>query len=118
MRGHDSLASVVGRAGLLVALAVLAWPTGGQGVAGADVTIGGFAFGPVEIRVQAGETVRWINGDPVAHTVTSDDGAFDSGLVRPGASYERRFDEPGIFPYHCTPHPFMTGRVVVAREAS
>jgi plastocyanin len=71
------------------------------------------AFGPTEVSVHAGERVRWINDDPVQHSVTADDGAFDSGLVEPGRVFERVFDRPGTYAYHCTPHPFMRGRVVV-----
>ena len=78
-----------------------------------DVTIRDFAFGPREIRVRAGATVRWVNSDPTPHSVTSDDGRFDSGLLAPGEGYSRRFDEPGRFPYHCTPHATMKAVVVV-----
>lgn len=81
---------------------------------GADVEIRDFAFGPDEIVVEVGESVAWINEDEVVHTVTSDDeGAFDSGPIQPGEGYSRRFDEPGEYPYHCTPHPFMKGVVRV-----
>jgi plastocyanin len=57
--------------------------------------------------------VRWINEDQVEHSVTADSAAFDSGLIEPGRSYERVFDRPGEYAYHCTPHPFMTARVIV-----
>ncbi len=77
------------------------------------VRIAGLAFASGEIRVKSGAWVRWVNGDQVQHSVTADDGAFDSGLIDPGHSYERVFDRPGTYPYHCTPHPFMRGRVVV-----
>lgn len=77
------------------------------------VEIRDFAFGPREIRVQPGETVRWVNDDETAHSVTADDDAFDSGLLEPGEGYSRRFDEPGHHPYHCAPHPYMTAIVVV-----
>lgn len=78
-----------------------------------EVEISDFAFGRAELRVPAGAVVRWVNRDPVAHTATSDEGAWDSGLVGPGETWSRRFEEPGRYSYHCTPHPFMTGTVVV-----
>lgn len=78
-----------------------------------EVRIHDFAFGPKEIHVRAGETVRWTNADPAVHSVTADDGAFDSGLLKEGEGWSRRFDEPGRYPYHCTPHPFMKGVVIV-----
>jgi plastocyanin len=65
------------------------------------------------IRIMAGARVRWVNEDQLQHTVTADDGGFDSGLLDPGRTFERVFDRPGEFAYHCTPHPFMTGRVIV-----
>jgi plastocyanin len=54
-----------------------------------------------------------VNADQVQHSVTSEDGAFDSGLIDSGRSFERVFDRPGSYSYHCTPHPFMHGRVIV-----
>ncbi|MGH7563524.1 MAG: cupredoxin domain-containing protein [Gemmatimonadota bacterium] len=80
------------------------------------VVLRDFSFGPAEIRIRAGETVRWVNDDPVAHTVTADDGSFDSDLLENGEGFSRRFDDPGRYPYHCTPHPFMTGLVVVEAD--
>lgn len=84
---------------------------------GADVEIVDFAFGPEEIVVEVGETVAWVNADEVAHTVTAEDGAFDSGEIQPGEGYSRRFDAPGRYPYHCDPHPFMKGIVRVEPAA-
>lgn len=78
-----------------------------------EVPISELAFETEDLRIPAGTTVRWVNEDPVAHTSTSDDGMWDSGLFGPGETFELRFTEPGTYPYHCTPHPFMTGTVVV-----
>jgi plastocyanin len=75
--------------------------------------IANFAFNPGDIRVRAGTRVRWVNGDRVEHSVTAADGSFDSGLIGPGHAFERVFDRPGSYAYHCTPHPFMSGRVIV-----
>ncbi|MGD2070171.1 MAG: plastocyanin/azurin family copper-binding protein [Gemmatimonadota bacterium] len=78
-----------------------------------EITIENLAYGTEEIRIAPGTTVRWVNADPLQHSVTSDDGAFDSGLIDPGASWAHTFEDAGAYPYHCTPHPFMTGRIVV-----
>ena len=64
------------------------------------------------VTIHVGETVRWINADPVEHSVTFADGP-NSGNLPQRASFARRFDAPGTYPYHCTPHPYMTGVVVV-----
>lgn len=78
-----------------------------------EVEIRGFAFGGEDLRVPAGTTVRWVNHDPVGHTVTPDEGSWGSSLVGPGEVFEHTFSDPGEYAYHCTPHPFMKGRVVV-----
>ncbi len=77
------------------------------------ITITGFAFKPATLTVPAGTVVRWLNKDTVAHTATSDKPGWDSGNLNPGQSYARKFDTPGTYAYHCTPHPFMVGKVVV-----
>lgn len=73
---------------------------------------------PKVVRVVSGynSTVIWVNAEEVAvgHTVTSDQGLFDSGLFGQGMSWVFTFIRPGEYPYHCTPHPWMTGTVIVA----
>jgi plastocyanin len=71
------------------------------------------AFRGGEVRIRAGETVEWINQDPVPHTVTAVDHAWDSGLLREGEVYRRTFEEVGTFAFYCIPHPEMRGTVVV-----
>ncbi|MER3449427.1 MAG: hypothetical protein C4315_06555, partial [Chloroflexota bacterium] len=82
------------------------------------VELRNIAFSPRTITVTPGTTVVWVNQDPVAHTVTADDGSFDSGLIQPGGTYQRTFQQPGTYPYHCRPHGGpggvgMSGVVVV-----
>lgn len=83
------------------------------GAASSAVRVANFAFGTGELRVPAGTRVRWTNADQVEHTVTAEDGSFESGLIAPGASYEQVFANPGTYPYHCTPHPFMHATLIV-----
>jgi len=71
------------------------------------------AFVPGEVRIRVGETVEWLNMDPVAHTVTAADGSWGSELFGLGEAYRRTFTEPGRYPYFCLPHPQMRGVVVV-----
>jgi plastocyanin len=70
-------------------------------------------FRPARLVVEAGTTVMWTNGGQVVHTVTAEDGSFDSGAIESGARREIRFARPGSYAFHCTPHPFMRGEVVV-----
>lgn len=86
----------------------------GEGVPGSTlVVIRGFAFGPVDVRVRVGERVTWVNCDTDAHTSTADAGAWASPLLAPGDAFTQAFPTAGEFTYHCEPHPFMTGRVIV-----
>ena len=76
------------------------------------VTIRDFEFAPANITIRAGATVVWVNEGQVAHTATSA-GAFDTGLIQPRARASYTFRAAGTHAYLCTPHPFMTGRIVV-----
>lgn len=80
------------------------------------------AYDPLELTVKVGTTVRWTNQDAIAHTVTSGasdgakgdpNGTFDSGFLNEGDSWTFTFTEVGEFPYFCTPHPWMIGKVTV-----
>ena len=86
----------------------------GEGVPGSTiVVIRGFVFGPGDLRVRAGDRVTWINCDEDQHTSTADGGEWASPLLAPGEGFTQTFSTAGEFPYHCEPHPFMTGRVIV-----
>lgn len=77
------------------------------------VAIVNFAFQPSTMTIPRGATVMWRNDGAVTHTVTSDTGAFNSGNLSPGATFTHQFNQAGTYPYHCTPHPFMTGTITV-----
>lgn len=77
------------------------------------VDIRDFAFSPRTVEVRVGDTVRWTNRDSVAHTATARNGSFDTGLLAEGESGSVRFTAAGTYRYVCTPHPDMTGTVVV-----
>ena len=48
-----------------------------------------FSFSPATITVAAGATVTWTNQDAASHTVTADDGSFDSKAIGNGASFSQ-----------------------------
>lgn len=86
------------------------------GSTGALVAIRNFTFSPATVRVKPGTTVTWINCEPEgidAHTSTSDDALWDSPFLEPGATYSYTFAATGTYDYHCLPHPFMQGVVIV-----
>lgn len=77
------------------------------------IDIRSLRFAKRNVEVDAGTTIKWRNRDPLSHTVTSDDGQFDSGEIAPDASWSHTFTTPGTFSYHCEPHPEMKATVVV-----
>jgi plastocyanin len=89
---------------------------GGQMGGGGEtkaVDIVDFAFRPSMVFVHSGDTVEWYNEGAAPHTVTSDSGAFDSGVISPGGEYSETFANPGTYTYHCEIHPNMQGTVLV-----
>jgi len=67
-------------------------------------SIGDNFFQPKQIKVKAGTKVTWTNDGQVQHTVTADDGSFDSGSVDPDSTFSTTFDAPGTYQYYCAPH--------------
>jgi plastocyanin len=80
---------------------------------GTTVSIQDFFFAPAQVNVQPGTTVTWVNNGSAPHTVTADDGSFDSETLQPGQSFSFTFANVGTFSYHCEIHPSMTGSVTV-----
>ncbi|MGA2884012.1 MAG: plastocyanin/azurin family copper-binding protein [Halobacteriota archaeon] len=79
-----------------------------------SVSIISYAFQPSTLTIPRGATVTWTNNAPIAHTVTSDTGAFGSGTLSPGATYSHQFNQSGNYSYHCSIHPtLMTATITV-----
>lgn len=85
---------------------------------GTTVKISDFSFQPASISVTTGSTVVWTNEDSVSHTITADDGSFDSGSIAGGSRFEHIFSQSGTYRYHCSIHPSMTGEVAVSEAES
>ena len=82
------------------------------------VIITNYSFYPDLLVVKKGTTVTWINMDHVSHTVESGThenptGLFESGLLGHMESFSHTFTELGTYVYHCDPHPYMTGKIIV-----
>lgn len=78
----------------------------------ATITIAGFSYSGTE-SASVGDTVEVSNEDSVGHTWTAVDGAFDSGSIGAGETFDFTFDEAGEFDYFCSIHPEMTGTITV-----
>jgi plastocyanin len=82
---------------------------------GNSVEMKNIAFIPTNLDVKNGTTVTWYNNDTVGHTVSFDNGPFpSSGIIAPGSTYSVTFDQVGTFNYHCSIHPSMIAKIVVA----
>ena len=86
----------------------------GGGASATQAKIENFAFDPKQITAKVGESVSWKNDDGTTHTVTADDGSFDSGNLASDKTFSQTFDKAGTFKYHCALHASMTGTVVVS----
>jgi plastocyanin len=84
-------------------------------------------FDPAELSVTAGTTLLVANVGGKPHTLTADDGAFDTGIINPGAGGGRfagenasvTLNQAGTFVFHCEIHPAaMKGTVTVTGEAA
>ncbi|HXE40933.1 MAG TPA: plastocyanin/azurin family copper-binding protein [Azonexus sp.] len=80
-----------------------------------EVRIEAYQFRPPEVRLRAGDSVRWVNREKrTSHSVVFPaEGGLESERLFPDESWERRFDQAGRYEYHCGPHPEMKGVVLV-----
>lgn len=87
-----------------------------EAVSGDTVTVSmkDVLFTPADVTVKVGQTVKWVNDDPIDHTATAESGAdFDSGNVKSGATFEWKADKAGKVAYVCTIHPSQKGTITV-----
>jgi plastocyanin len=73
------------------------------------------AYGPEQLDVLPGQRVLWTNVSTRTHTVTSDDGFFDSGDVASDSRFSFQFNTPGAYRYHCTIHAGIVGEIDVRK---
>jgi len=80
-----------------------------------EVKIDNFSFGPVTLKVPVGTTVTWTNRDDIPHTIVSTDDpkAFKSKVLDTDEKFSFAFSKAGTYPYFCSIHPKMTGKVIV-----
>src|ERR687897_1775531 len=99
----------------LLAFAPAAWAQGQEEV---TVRMEDNFFAPANITVEPGTTVTWVQSGDNAHTTTSYDELWDSGLLEGGSeeTFSFTFDEPGTYDYFCIPHEDlgMVGTVTVS----
>ena len=82
------------------------------------VTAAAMKYDKTEVRIKAGESVAWVNKDVLPHDIAFDKGSpegkeLKSPMLTGGQAWAVKFTQPGTYDYHCTPHPFMKGKVIV-----
>ena len=81
--------------------------------ASASIAIADFSFGQPR-TVAGGAVVQVSNADAEAHTLTAEDGTFDTGSVDGGTVVSFTAPAaPGTYTFYCDIHPSMTGSLVV-----
>ncbi len=72
-------------------------------------------FIPHVLAITVGDTVKFENGDTVAHNVfTPDVAPYNLGTFKPGESRTHTFDKPGAYSQLCSLHPEMLAFIYVA----
>ncbi len=94
-------------------LAVIDSTLAGEPTKETNVRIDNFTFEPATVRVRVGTTVAWTNSDDMPHTIVENGGRFKSPALDTGEKFEHVFREAGTYPYYCSIHPKMQGKVVV-----
>ena len=83
------------------------------------ITMNSSTFSPADVTIEVGESVRWVNGQAVAHTITPANPqqagvwATQNVPATTGFAFQARMNTAGTFNYTCTLHAGMTGRIVV-----
>ena len=78
-----------------------------------EIKVDNFTFGPGTLTVPVNSTVTWVNKDDIPHVIASNDGLFKSKALDTDDKFSYTFTKAGTYPYYCSIHPKMQGKVVV-----
>jgi plastocyanin len=117
---HRRIALLLGAVGVtsLLAVALPELTAAGEAVSAAAaspaaVKIDNFAFTPATLTITAGTTVTWKNEDDSPHRIGDKNGTFKSAALDTDDTFSHTFAAPGEYPYICTIHPYMAGKIIV-----
>jgi hypothetical protein len=68
---------------------------------------------PATLTVTAGTTVTWKNEDDSPHRIGDKSGTFTSAALDTDDTFSHTYSAPGEYPYICTIHPYMVGKIIV-----
>ena len=105
---------VVALLAVVVTRAVEGPASGADTTAGRNaVVIQNFSFRPARLTVAPGTQLTVTNRDTTAHTMSAQNGAFDTGPIDGGKSVTVKVNKAGTYAYICRIHNNMHGVVVV-----
>jgi plastocyanin len=117
MKKHLLIASSSTMIALTIAAVLLVHPTRARGeeanAPGTEVRVDNFTFGPDTLTVPVNSTVTWVNKDDIPHVIASTEGQFKSKALDTDQKYSYTFTRAGTYPYYCSIHPKMVGKIVV-----
>ena len=96
------------RAGLVVVV-----PTAAPEQPKHVIIIKRYKFVPDQLVVRLGETITWVNEDPVQHTATALNGSWNTGEINANGSGRIVTNKVGTVNYYCNFHPEMQGSITV-----
>lgn len=79
-----------------------------------EITIKGMAFTPDKVTAKVGQKITVHNDDSTAHTVTADNGTFDTKSIPSHGTATFTVSKAGTYPFHCNIHQFMKGSLTVS----
>jgi plastocyanin len=91
-------------------------PKASEKQANVTVKIRNFKYEPAILKINADETVKFINEDEEPHTATAENGSFDSKALDTNQAFTYTFTKAGSYPYICAIHPFMKGSITVTAK--
>jgi plastocyanin len=107
---------LLSRRGAFATLLALAAAPAAQAHGPQQVTIAKLVYAPAETTLHVGDTVTWVNNDPIAHTATAAKnvpGGPWEVMLPPGKSATMQMMTAGTIDYYCRFHPNMQGRLIV-----
>jgi plastocyanin len=110
---------LLSRRGALAALLALAASPAAKAHGPQQVTIAKLVYAPAETTLHVGDTIEWINNDPIAHTATAAKNAPGGSwevMLPAGKSASMQMMTAGTIDYYCRFHPNMKARLIVLEK--
>ena len=107
------------RRGALAALGAMVAPRVAMAHGPQQVTIAKLVYAPAEITLHVGDTITWVNNDPIAHTATAaknTPGGPWEVMIPAGKSAAMQIMTPGTIDYYCRFHPNMKACLIVLEK--